>query len=1562
MNTIRANPYVGPRSFELNETLYGRSRELRMLSAQLISERVVLLHSPSGAGKTSLIQAGLVPLLREEKFHILPVARVNLEPNADVIQTPGFNRYIYSVIAALEEGLPLEQRRPLAALAGLTLDSYLTERPRPADAPRSELLLFDQFEEILTIAPTDREGKQAFFTQLGAALRNSTRWALFAMREDYLGSIAPYVRPLPNRFEATFRLDLLGVDAALQAIQSPARGAGVDFIDDAAHKLVDDLRRVQVQQPDGTVEAVLGEHIEPVQLQVVCFRLWQSLDEGDSCIDLNDLAAVGDVDQSLADYYALSISGTAAQLGLNERALREWFETKLITKEGIRGQVLMGVEASDGLDNRAVRLLENAHIIRAEKRAGATWFELSHDRLIQPVKKNNAQWFGQNLSLFQRQAVLWNQQGRSEGLLLRGKEFQQAEKEAKALQLTGNESAFLEACYRLRENEQRERRRNTMMTILAIGATIAMIVAGIFYFRAQVSATEAKTSAEQAAQLADENAKVAATAQAAEAEAKTAEQQAVDAQALTEKTLKETEIELRKARNQQLSAQAEILKTEKPFLAMLLALEAIRMNQDAGEPISDSAYQSLRNTLAQSYGIPLPGNTDTILTMAFSQDTHWFATGGKDRLVRIWDLQADNFQNKPAFSLDGHGSDIIFLAFGNNGRLASGDSDGIIHIWDVSSTSSNPSSLAFSSGQGNIQNMTLSPNGRWLVLDHGENKIIVWDLKQPDPETNKLELSTGALVPSKKGLVFSPDGKWLIAACGTNILAWRVDLDQPLQQNLAMPRLVGPDGVDRSTAQEFSDVSFSADNKWMISGGYVWELASMPSGAPMIGSWGGNELQLTRNLSEKMYITQDYRIIGSVSESHLYRISPNSEWSAWTSQEISKYIESYYYSSYYSDANYKYLPLQVNGPSGQFELSGHTGPVSDLVFSPDNHWLISLGGQLNGTEGDGSLRFWDLTSPNPSQNVIVYPTGSRTPIMAASADFHWLAVTSDENVVRLLDIRSMNILVEPFKFNDSVSLVTSPNSRWLLSELSTVFETGTPFETRHAYSYDISGKNSFLLPQSELKIGKHKPLSKFSPGSSWLYLYESGSNKVIHNVLTGNSARLFGPTWDWFFTATDKWMVDITTARSSNSNMLAFSLYNLDSRTPQDENILAEPLLKDIFLYRSNWYPNAIRDYGKYDQPYSYYTTDNTYPDQGILFDSQDNWLAISRGADTFIADLRATDKIASRSFVTKDFSTHAISADGKTLSIVDLATGKAGLVKLDQVDFDAKKAHPVLFQDILLDNEAPVFAAFSPDARWVSISTCVYAERDIPDGTTILRDPAVSICKQAEPANVYLWDISQPDPAASMIQVSGAGSFKISFSSDSRWLAAFESSGKTILFDLLQPNPASVELTSWPAGKFSPDSRWLLTLSGYDQATAYDLSSTGLNPIPLNSPGYQVLSLKFSPDGTWLAGGTTDGKVLLWNMLTLDTDTIPYILRGGNKAYEDLFFTNDGRWLFAGGAYANYVGWRMETQELINLACVNAARNLTRAEWAQYGFTEDYRATCLQWPVELEPIATSMP
>ena len=55
------NPFVGPRSIPTGKPLFGRDREVRDLFRVLVADRIVLLHGPSGSGKSSLVNAGLIP-------------------------------------------------------------------------------------------------------------------------------------------------------------------------------------------------------------------------------------------------------------------------------------------------------------------------------------------------------------------------------------------------------------------------------------------------------------------------------------------------------------------------------------------------------------------------------------------------------------------------------------------------------------------------------------------------------------------------------------------------------------------------------------------------------------------------------------------------------------------------------------------------------------------------------------------------------------------------------------------------------------------------------------------------------------------------------------------------------------------------------------------------------------------------------------------------------------------------------------------------------------------------------------------------------------------------------------------------------------------------------------------------------------------------------------------------------------------------------------------------------------------------------------------------------------
>ena len=247
----------------------------------------------------------------------MPPIRVNAEPPTELIGAPDFNRYIFSVLSSLEVAWSENNPLPQTELAQTRLDAYLKRR-YPADGGSFVVLIFDQFEEILTTNIADQQAKYEFFVQLDEALADSTHWAIFAMREDYIGGLNPYLLPIRLRFNNTFRLDLLSDQAARNVMVKTAKQENVDFKPEAAQRLADDLRQVLVQRADRSMEKQLGPYVEPVQLQVVCHRLWDNLEPGDLDITEDEVANLGDVNRALAEYYDACVDDTARTTGLSQ--------------------------------------------------------------------------------------------------------------------------------------------------------------------------------------------------------------------------------------------------------------------------------------------------------------------------------------------------------------------------------------------------------------------------------------------------------------------------------------------------------------------------------------------------------------------------------------------------------------------------------------------------------------------------------------------------------------------------------------------------------------------------------------------------------------------------------------------------------------------------------------------------------------------------------------------------------------------------------------------------------------------------------------------------------------------------------------------------------------------------------------------------------------------------------------------------------------------------------------------------------------------------------------------
>ena len=489
------NPFVGPRSLHVDEPIYGRDRELRQLRDAVVADRIVLLYSPSGAGKSSLLEAGLRPALRMKGFEVAPTIRLNYD-------LPG-NRYVSSAIQSLDEARPDSEGRDPDALGTITLSGYVADTLAAHPGRDAETcLIFDQFEEVFTLDPTDTPAKDEFFRQLGELLRDKDVWAVIAMREDYIAHLDPHLGNFPRRLATRLRLDFLDDHAALDAIRRPAEAAGIAFSESAADLLVSDLRRLIVTR-GGMATPEKGPYVEPVQLQVVCRQLWARLPPGTPEITEALVDEHADTDNALAQFYADQVEASSTSVGEPERRIRDWFEQRLITPLGFRAQTF-DYPGNHSLD--VLNSLENSYLIRAETRRGVKWYELTHDRMIQPILEDNARWREARLNPFQKLAAEWNTKDRPDTLLVTGSVLSEA---VAALEnsddATEIERDFVDAARRAedaataeRDRRARDARRSRRFAIgfavLATLAIVALVAASIAWVRANENRREAQRS------------------------------------------------------------------------------------------------------------------------------------------------------------------------------------------------------------------------------------------------------------------------------------------------------------------------------------------------------------------------------------------------------------------------------------------------------------------------------------------------------------------------------------------------------------------------------------------------------------------------------------------------------------------------------------------------------------------------------------------------------------------------------------------------------------------------------------------------------------------------------------------------------------------------------------------------------------------------------------------------------------------------------------------------------------------------------------------------------------
>lgn len=390
------HPWLGLASFteETRSWFFGREDEVGELARRVQRKLLTILFGQSGLGKTSILRAGLVPKLRPEGYCPIYV-RIDYAPEsppaaeqikqAIVRETRASGRWTQTGVAAEGESLWefLHHR-----------DDVLLDEAGRTVVP---LLIFDQFEEVFTIAQGDAHGRERaaqFLADLADLVENRAPKALearldeddtaierfdfaradyrvlIALREDYLAHLEGLKGLMPSITQNRMRLARMTGTQALAAVTRPGGRLVSEEVAEAIVRFV-----------AGGAELRNAE-VEPALLSLVCRELNNArIAQGRTEISADVLA--GSRETILSEFYERA-------LGDQPEAVRKAIEDHLLTESGYRESLaeerLLKLLAGAGAAPGTMAKLVDRRLLRIEDRLDVRRVELTHDVLTGVVK------------------------------------------------------------------------------------------------------------------------------------------------------------------------------------------------------------------------------------------------------------------------------------------------------------------------------------------------------------------------------------------------------------------------------------------------------------------------------------------------------------------------------------------------------------------------------------------------------------------------------------------------------------------------------------------------------------------------------------------------------------------------------------------------------------------------------------------------------------------------------------------------------------------------------------------------------------------------------------------------------------------------------------------------------------------------------------------------------------------------------------------------------------------------------------------------------------------------
>ena len=1046
--------YEGRRHFEQGESpfrgllafaerhadyFFGRDAEISACSERLRQESIMAIVGPSGVGKSSFIQAGVIPRLREGARWIVlrirpaddPLRRLASKLVAALKGESGSNPVGSAesapnptpVVLKIGEDSPAPRTRSDAVRELYEIlektphmaSVYLRELALQRDA--KVLLLVDQMEELFTLS-RDEASQAAFVEAICGAADDPAEpvRVVFTLRDDFLGSWANMGESAREVLGNVMILKSPDGETLREVLTKPLEITGHTYDDpDLVDSIIDSV------EPATSLPLV----------QFTARTLWDMRDREARVLRRSDYESIGGVEGALASHAEDVMLGFTLSEFETTRALA----LRLVTPERTR-RVLSEKQLIDGLGPDAPAVLERltkSRLISAGRAdddgTGEARVELAHESLIH-TWPTLARWVNEGadqlafMSDVTQAAELWDRRGRSSSELWEGAALSEAIR-ARSRSTVGLPSlveAFLDAS-EARDQRQRRRRRFWVTALPVILSMVVLIVT-----MQKMEADDQRDEAQRQKGLVD-NARVVA---------ESARERALEGQ---------VDALLQSARGD--------YQAGRVFPARAKLRAAAERRPETSISLRSLWWRLSNDPLMWSHTMgAVPYSVD------WTEDKDRIAIGVQDRAIYLFEGPTHQMR-----LIRGHEDQVVSVGLSPDGKfVVSGDAQGFLQLVEAERPAS---AQRWKAHKATIKQVQFDPKGRLFAAASAAEPVSIWDSQTRrlvrkldvgrqvlafdfsfdgrrfailnggkvhlfDPSNDWSELPLEGVPDTVADIAFHPSRPVLALGIGErvrllNLETGKVERELTGRRGELRKMAIRKDGKElaawgRSKGLTLWDLT-TGEARWNLpSRGsmHITDAAFSPDGGRIVLTYSDRLVALYRT---------DIDLPTSGDNSHtdaVYGVSVSPEgrlvasagldgkvclWKRETGKVTRCFMaetkglgsidfdpsgERLAYAGW--DGIVRILNMETQGT---ISLLGHVATVIQVVFSPDGKKLASVG-------DDGTVRVWNADTGAPIHTL----KGHKNVVMgvAFSSDGSMLASGSTDRTVRLWNVETGQLL------------------------------------------------------------------------------------------------------------------------------------------------------------------------------------------------------------------------------------------------------------------------------------------------------------------------------------------------------------------------------------------------------------------------------------------------------------------------------------------------------------------------------------------------------------------------